>query len=445
MLDMFSGLVPGTRIRAHQPLTDRGGACTLIYDLERGRLIDVPLEFHYHVAVALESGELDEGLVSWLLEEDLLTFERSGDDRQPVAGPLWGVEDGRGLGSVFLDGGELHYDPGAGEPSVELLRSRLRPPEGTPLVVHLTIDTGGARELAERIDEAARHAATAGREVRFEITGRVNALSAGVTRLLSSRRELRVRLSCPFPGNGGAPRIPRGDETRKWLEALARSLGPRLTVHVGLGRGDRLSELWRWAGEIGLERLDVSRAGVARWPEPYASAAADDHQFQSDLAAVCDSMFDSLEKGLPRPLLFEPVARVVRGLIAGAGAEPAPGGYRALVQGDEVMWPPVAGLEVAGPASPQPAPCAECWARALCSRSVFVRRPEAAPAAGQQPREDRCETWRKEIEAALHFFRRLQLADPEDLLGFPLDGTRVAGPPDLRASVPATDGPLWVC
>ena len=83
--------------------------------------------------------------------------------------------------------------------------------------------------------------------------------------------------------------------------------------------------------------------------------------------------------------------------------------------------------------------------RALCSRSVFVRRPEAARDSGSEPREDRCETWRREIEAALHFFRRLQLADPEDLLGFPLDGVRVAGPPAPGAGFPAAAGPLWVC
>jgi hypothetical protein len=441
---MFAGLVPGRRIRAHQPLIDRGGACTLIYDLERGRLIDVPLDYHYHVAIALESGELDEGLMSWLLEEDLLTFDGAGDDWQPVAGPLWGVEDGRGLGSVFLDGGELHYDPGAGEPSGELLRTRLRPPAGTPLVVHLKFEAGGAGELAELIDRFAGDAGAAGREVRFEVSGRVTGLTGGVARLLRSRRDLRVRLACSFPGAGGAPAVPRGHEARRWLESLAPALGPRLAVHVVLARGNRLAELWSWAGELGLERLDASRAGAYRWPEPHASAA-DDQLFQGDLAAVCDSMFDSLEQGLPRPLLFEPVARVVRGLIAGAGAAPAVGGYRALVQGGEVIWPPVAGLAVAGPASPQPAPCAECWAQALCSRSVFVRRPQAAPDSGSEPREDRCETWRREIEAALHFFRRLQLADPEDLLGFPLDGVRAAAPPVLGVGVRAAAGPLWVC
>lgn len=445
MSDHFPGLVPGTRVRSHQPLMDRGGACTLIYDLERGLLIDVPLDYHYHVAVALESLDFDGPLMSWLLEEDLLTFERVGEERAPVAGPLWGVEDGSGLGSVFLDGGELHYDPGAGEPSGELLRTRLRPPEGTPFVVHLGFGPAGARELAEKMAEAERNASAAGREVRFEVSGRITNLSAGVTSLLSSRRDLRARLSCPFPGTGGAPRMPRGDDARNALETLARNLGPRLAVHVVLARAERLSELWSWAAEIGLERLDVSRAGVSRWPDRYASASADDHRFHVDLGAVCDSMFDSLEKGLPRPLLFEPVARVVRGLIAGSGAAPAPGGYRALVQGDEVMWPPVAGLAVGGPASSQPSPCAECWARALCSRSVFARRPEAAPAPASQPREDRCESWRIEIEAALHFYRRLQQADPEDLLGFPLDGVRVAGPPAAGPSVRATDATVWVC
>ena len=70
-------ILPGAlRQRALHPLLDGDGSCTLVYDLERGAVLDVPEELQFHVAEALETGDPDEDLVSWLVGEDLYTLER---------------------------------------------------------------------------------------------------------------------------------------------------------------------------------------------------------------------------------------------------------------------------------------------------------------------------------------------------------------------------------
>jgi hypothetical protein len=66
--------IPGAlRVRTLHPLIDGDGSCSLIYDLERATVLDVPEELQFHIAPALETGDLDEDLLSWLVSEDLVT------------------------------------------------------------------------------------------------------------------------------------------------------------------------------------------------------------------------------------------------------------------------------------------------------------------------------------------------------------------------------------
>ena len=71
--------MPGAlRWREMYPLIDGDGSCSLIYDLERAAVLEVPEDLRFYVAPALETGDLDDGLLSWLVQEDLLTAESSG-------------------------------------------------------------------------------------------------------------------------------------------------------------------------------------------------------------------------------------------------------------------------------------------------------------------------------------------------------------------------------
>ena len=68
--------MPGAaRWRALHPLLEEDGTCNLIYDLERAAVLEVPEELRLHVAPALETGDLDDDLLSWLVREDLITAE----------------------------------------------------------------------------------------------------------------------------------------------------------------------------------------------------------------------------------------------------------------------------------------------------------------------------------------------------------------------------------
>lgn len=80
--------MPGAlRWRALHPLIEEDGICSLIYDLERAAVLEVPEELQLHVATALETGDPDEDLLSWLVRNDLITAEglaewaRIGEDR----------------------------------------------------------------------------------------------------------------------------------------------------------------------------------------------------------------------------------------------------------------------------------------------------------------------------------------------------------------------------
>src|SRR5215208_4834326 len=71
--------MPGTlRLRGIHPLIDGDGSCSLIYDVERAAVLDVPPDLQFHIAPALETGDLDEDLLSWLVGEDLVTSDRLG-------------------------------------------------------------------------------------------------------------------------------------------------------------------------------------------------------------------------------------------------------------------------------------------------------------------------------------------------------------------------------
>src|SRR5215470_9468141 len=76
----FPFAMPGAlRLRAAHPLVDAGGACSLVYDVERAAVFEVPAELQLYAARALETGDLDEELLGWLAATDLLTAESSRD------------------------------------------------------------------------------------------------------------------------------------------------------------------------------------------------------------------------------------------------------------------------------------------------------------------------------------------------------------------------------
>lgn len=445
----FTALMPGKRrIRDAHALPDGTGAWPLIYDLERAVLIDVPDEYQYHINAVLETGELDDGLIGWMTGNDLLTVER-GTAPSAVGGAGWG-SGGGGIGGVFVAGGAVHCHPGTAEPSAEVLAFPFETMAESPVVLHLTLEPGGDGALRRTVLTAARLAASASRPLSFRLSGAAEVLD---DRLVGGLAELApghcfgVRLSCPPVGADG--RLRASDvRLAGRLARVAEVLGPRLSVHVRLGRRDRLGDLWRWAGTLPLERLDAVKTGERPEGE-HGSRSAEAQDFRGDLTTICEEMLDGLGQHRPRPLLYEPVTRVVRRLAAGPPAPADEGGFLAVIRdGRLILCTPLpAGARLAPPAAeglplPGDEPCTDCWARHLCVHSVTTRSAEAAPA--EEPREDRCELWRDEVTAALFFYRRLQEVDPDGLLGL---GSTVRGPAPAHerpSPSPPAAGPSWV-
>ena len=168
--------------RALHPLIEGDGSCSLIYDLERAAVVEVPEDLQFHVAPALETGDLDEALLGWLVNEDLLTSE-GGAGWSVTAGAVQLPEGGWwSLGAIYRIDDELHV----------------------------------------RIDQAREDAA-------LEVVGFVFKQGFG-----ASRVKLHLNWGGAFPGNGAA----RADRRRVLPPGRAAGAGDRLRADARRPRGD---------------------------------------------------------------------------------------------------------------------------------------------------------------------------------------------------------------
>ena len=410
---VFAVQPAGLRLRMVQPLVDRDQACPLVYDLERALLLPVPDELQFHVALALEGGNLDDDLVAWLAGEDLLTYD---DPPRPPAGDApWEspLPVGDGLGSVWFAEDEVHCHPAPGGEASTLgaVESLLGSTEhGSRLVLHL-VAAGGlvrARALRQVMDRAQRLGRRYGRRVALELTTDGGGLDEPTLRVLADH-DVAVRLT---------------DRSAAVIARLLALLPDRLTLCALLDTGDRLADLWQTAVGLGVRRLHATKV-VDR---PFGGTALVDaelRQYRRDLFAVADETFAALAEGRPPRPLFEPLARVVRRHLSGRPAAVGGGGsagYFGLVARHglfPLLAPLAAGGEAAGAGrADEPEPldsCEACWGRRLCARSRYAI---ADPGPFRpSPRADRCELWRAEVEVGLLLYHRLEQADPATFLG----------------------------
>jgi hypothetical protein len=447
----FGLAMPGaSRLRTLQPLIDGDGMCSLVYDVERAAVIEVPEELRLYVAPALESGNLDEELVGWLGSADLLTSEGSWgwSGFEPEAARLDAAAAAPGDDREETHGWIDQQDTGAAIDAMERVWKRAL---GSPRVkLHLdwagNFPAGGW--LEDVVVDARRRAAAAGQEVAFELTLDPEQVTVEVARRLAAH-PVQVRLRCgecdPLA------RLGTCQEDRPWLlaepavkllleqEARLRPANastplptapPLLTVQCMLDGPARLLELWRWAKAIGVRSLDAIRledSGAARragcaWP------AARMREYRQDLHAIYEDTCAELEAG-GSPVEFQPLIRIVRRLrrreaaATLAGGEPAvrnDGRPFARVESlDPRLLPEQLWTRLEGPAAPDAPglPCQACWARQVCSHSAYV-----ASALGKEdprdPSRERCAVWSAEVEMALRLFHRLAQIDAIQVLRF---------------------------
>lgn len=426
---------PGAlRLRTLYPLIDGDGSCSLIYDLERAAVLDVPEDLQFYVATALERGDLDEDLLGWLVTEDLYTLERLADGADE-ADPDLGDATWSGLA---MRDGEFHaqLEPASAEGVLAALDVAFKQGLGASRIA-LHLSWGGAfpgDELLSRIVvEATRRAACAHQEVRFELALDAWAVDQAVATFLAGYPLLHVRLHCgSFPALAPGSALP--GEDRIWSLAergvhLLSGMAARLTVQCVLVGSARLHDLWVWARRAGILHLDATRLEAAPPGSPVGSGS-ELRQYRGDLLAICDEVCAALEDG-HTPMEYQPLTRTVRRLMR---SEPLSmpsldrGGFSARPQGGASaispkesdlllltdMWLGLdegeAGdgtdLETAGGG----VPCTNCWARHICHHSLLAT-PAADCSDHREPAAERCACWRLEAEVALRLYHRLAQVD----------------------------------
>lgn len=399
--------MPGAlRWRALHPLIDGDGACSLIYDLERAAVLEVPEELQLHVAPALETGDPDDDLLSWLVAEDLITME----GWSPGGGLTAPMDD---WGAVLHLEGEAHVRIAAvpEEAALQAVEVGFRQGLGASRVqLHLDWDGAfpGAGALERIVLAARRLALEAGQEVAFDLTLSAGQVTPTVAAFLSSL-PIHVRLLCgDFPG--GEASLDK-DTRRALLHLWMEDLPDRVTLCFTLPGEVRLKEVWAWARRLGVRHLDATRR-----PGTDETWLRD---LETDLEEVALEISACLEDR-SIPVDFRPLTRVVRRLMH---AEPLtrsrddrqgewPVGDVALPRpGAEPMFPK-SWLGAAGEPDEAETECGGCWARNVCRNSALLVNGTAA----EERTSGACAAWRAEADAALRLYHRLAQADPLQVL-----------------------------
>ncbi len=423
--------MPGAlRWRALHPLIDEDGTCSLLYDLERAAVLEVPEELQLHVAPALETGDPDDDLLSWLVREDLITMEGWAGwapELSESATPLmdWG------LGAVLRMDGEAHIrvTEATEEAIFQEMEVGFRQGLGAPRVqLHLDWDGAfpGTATLERIVREAVLLAIEGGQEVEFDLTLGAVEVTPAVALFLSAM-PVHVRLLCgEFPGDEGS--LPR-DVRRALMLLWVQDLPDRVTVCFDLPASIRLKELWSWARRLGVRHLDAVRQPFPQGPAAGTQEirAAWIQHLKRDLQDVVQEVCSCLEDRSV-PIDFRPLARVVRRLMH---AEPL-SRFRSDPVGGWAMGDTGVAKDWLGAASDaeevSSTSCTTCWARLLCRNSAMQN--HGAPAEERTP--DSCDAWRTEADAALRLYHRLAHADPLQVLR--VFGEASGLPDDLPAS-----------
>ena len=429
--------MPGVlRLRSLHPLIEGDGSCSLIYDMERAAVVDVPEELQFYIAPALDTGDLDEPLLAWLVNEDLMTGEGAGAAAAAGRPEAWWSS-----GAVYLIDDELHARvyPTREDAVLEIVGFVCRQGLGISRVrFHLNWHGSyPGNALLERLVVLSRLAELP-QEISFELALDAAEVTPARADFLAGY-SFQVRVLCGsapaslLPGSG-PPAWPAERPVRLLLERL----GDRLTVHCLLDRG-RLLEAWEWAKRVGVRHLDATLVEDSAIGDGLRQPGRR-RELRNDLLAVCDEMADELA-AQRLPVDYKPLTRIVDRLMRSERPDYTDndrGGYGGLVPVAD-SYPrwllescdlrlPASAVEVSAPAlqgAEATFPCQGCWARHVCSHSAFV----ASAQDGEEISEELCALWRAEVEVALRFYHRLAHMDPLQVRRFFADSAREPAPP----------------
>jgi hypothetical protein len=453
--------MPGAlRMRALHPLIDGDGSCSLIYDLERAAVLEVPVELQFHVASALETGEPDDDLLSWLVREDLITSEgwAGGRPEMEQMGALQATSWGE-PGTIYRQDDEVHarIDQLTEEAAAQAIEIVFKQGFGAARVcLHAGWDGAfpGFAVLGRIVVVGGRQAKLMRQEVSYELTLDASEVTPAVAAFLADY-PFQVVLRCgsfpQLPAASAPSEMAEGWEAEPAVQLLLSHLGERVTVHCVLSEGARLFHLWSWAKRSGVRRLDVL------YLEGADGALTGARDFRLDLVAVCDEMGSELE-AQRLPIDYRPLTRIVRRLMRSeplarlqddefAGFSPVADIYPPRPDSmDSRLMPGVwlgldepdsesdfgMSLDASDDLEADGFPCQGCWARYICSHSTVGVTAAAEGEDGREPSEDRCSVWRAEAESALRLYHRMAHADPLLVVRFFEEPSRVPDDPLSR-------------
>jgi uncharacterized protein len=440
------------RLRDAYAIVDPDGGCSLIYDLERTFVVEVPEGLRAEVGSSLEAGLHNSAALSgWLAEEDLMTSQprrswAQGDhpDVPQLTDVSLDMSGNCNMGCIYCFEDDIKSRIGpmsekTARASLDFAFAKAR--DADRIALHF-----GSGEPLIRFDllklivaEAGRRAREEGKAISYDLTTNATLVTDEIACFLRDH-PFAVRVSCDGPARLHDRLRPlRGGQSsyaavERGLRILLRHLPDRLTVNSVVCGGTRLAELWTWAKQIGLRHFHVIKVG-AHAGRDINLQRAELAEFRTDLEAICAEMFEDLEQGRT-PIDFQPITKVVRRLMI---PEPitrfcgVAGSYLGIASNGQVypcfrhlgleehglgdVWNGVSddkrqkflGAEAADVDS-RPV-CRDCWARYLCGGGCYADSVVYGPDR-LKPQEQHCPFWRTEIEVAIRFFDRLRRDDP---------------------------------
>jgi uncharacterized protein len=439
------------RLRTLHPIVGGDGRCTLLYDLERTFVIEVPPKFQAGMVPALASGHLSRTLAGWLDDNDLRTTDvapRWGESARPT---LPGVTDvsfdmsgacNMGCVYCFEDAINSRIGPMSDETAQAALDFVF---EKTAAAKRIALHFGSGEPLMRAdllrriVAQANERTAAMGKSIVYDLTTNATLVTEEIAAFLRDN-PFQIRVSCDGPPHlhdkfrpmrGGRPSYPL---VERGLRILARVLPERLTVNTVICGGTRLREVWAWAQQIGIRHYHVIKVGTSDQKD-IGLRDQELREFRADLEAICDDMLADLRAGRT-PLDYQPITKVVRRLmipepitrfcgVAGSYLGVSSNGqvypcFRHIglkeyrlgdVRGgiDDGMRQEFLGKEAAD-VDNRPV-CSECWARYMCGGGCYADSVVYGPDK-RKPQQDHCPFWRTEIETAMVFYDRLRQEDP---------------------------------
>ena len=444
-------MTPATRLRATKPLLEPDGTCSLLYDLERTLVIEVPPQLAGRIEPAVRLADVGEELVEWLKEEDLLTTDppprwSEGDSpRLPMLSDVsMDMSGSCNMGCTYCFEKDINSRIGAMSYDTAMATidfAFAQAPAGGRISFHFGSGEPLLRfDLLRRIVAEARSRGSAtGHRVGFDLTTNATLVTPEVAAFLVSEG-FNVRVSCDGPAEihdrfrpmrSGRPSYPA---VEAGLRLLLERLPDRVTVNSVISGGTRLIEVWRWAQAMGIRHYHVIKVG-AFGDRDINLRTAELSDFRADLEAVCDDLLSDIEAGR-RPIDYQPITKVVRRLmipqpitrfcgVAGSYLGVASDGqvypcFRHLGLDEHRLGNVWEGgdddhrrsflAKEAADVDARPV-CQDCWARYLCGGGCYADSTVYGPDK-RRPQVQHCPFWRAEIDVAIRFYNRLLRTEP---------------------------------